>query len=46
MNNLRYFISKVKCRLMHGNKEVINDFFRKQGVKVGWAKNIFKYIVS
>ena len=46
MNNLGYFIAKVKCRFMHGNKEVINDFFRKNGVKIGEGTKISSNILS
>ena len=30
-----YYLSKIKSKLKGNNKEVINIFFRKHGVKIG-----------
>ena len=35
MKELSYKIAKIKYRLFGRDKEVINDFFRKNGVKIG-----------
>ena len=35
MKDLGYFIMKVKYKLSGGKKEVINDYFRKSGMKIG-----------
>ena len=40
MYPIQYFFAKVKCKLKHGNKEVINDYFRRAGMKVGKGCNI------
>lgn len=35
MYNISYFFIKVKYIFSGRKKEVINDFFRKKGVKIG-----------
>lgn len=40
MNNLGYFLAKVRYRICGCNKEIINNFFRKYGIKIGRGCNI------
>lgn len=40
MNDIGYFIAKIKYKLKHNDKEVINNFFRKYGVRIGGGYNI------
>ena len=40
MNNIRYVCAKVKYKLCNNNKEVMSNYFRKQGIKIGKNCNI------
>lgn len=40
MFELRYALAKMKCKLLANKKEVISDYFRKLGMKVGKGCNI------
>ena len=40
MKELGYFIAKVKFKLCGNRKEVISDYFRKSGMKIGENCNI------
>lgn len=40
MRDFNYFFAKVKYKLMKENKEVISDYFRKAGMKIGSNCNI------
>ena len=40
MNNLSYWLMKVKYKLKHNDKEVISNHFRKMGMKIGKKCNI------
>lgn len=44
MNDIGYFFAKVKYRLCGRDKEILNDFFRKHGVKIaGGGKHCWQY---
>lgn len=40
MNELKYFLAKLHKKLMHGDKEIISNYFRKAGMKIGKNCNI------
>ena len=40
MNELKYFFAKLHKKLMHGDKEIISNYFRKAGMKIGENCNI------
>lgn len=35
MYEVGYYLSKIKSKLKRNDKEVVNNFFRKHGVKIG-----------
>lgn len=35
MNEMKYFLTKVRYRLCGRNKEIISDYYRKMGMKIG-----------
>ena len=35
MNELGYLLAKIKYKLRHGDKESVNNFFRKAGITIG-----------
>ncbi len=40
MLEIKYFLAKVKFKLLGNNKEVISNYFRKAGMKIGDGCNI------
>ena len=40
MKEISYLIAKVKYKLLNNNKEVVSDYFRRSGMKVGKRCNI------
>lgn len=42
----RYFLAKVKYLLLGGNKEIINDYFRKYGMNIGAGTNLCSNIMT
>lgn len=45
MNTLLYYLKKVEAKIF-GNKEIINNFFRKKGAKIGKKCNICSNICT
>ena len=43
MHEIGYYLSKIKSKLKRNDKEVINDFFRKHGVKIGGVQHLLQY---
>ena len=43
MYNIRYLLAKVKFKILGNNKEIISDYFRKYGMKIGGRCDFFKY---
>ena len=41
MYDVGYYLSKIRCKFRGNDKEVINNFFRKHGVKIGGGGVIF-----
>lgn len=35
MLETKYFLTKIKYKLLNNKKEVISDYFRKSGMKIG-----------
>ena len=46
MREFRYFLVKVKYRLMKRDKEVINNYFRNMGMRIGKGCNIVPNITT
>lgn len=46
MKDLRYFFIKIKYRLKGRDKEVINEYFRNMGIKIGKDCNIVPNITT
>ncbi len=40
MRDIKYFFAKVRFKFFGNNKEIINDYFRNSGMKVGKGTNI------
>ncbi|MBP1962310.1 acyltransferase [Paenibacillus aceris] len=46
MYELRYFLAKLKYKLLGSNKEIINDYFRKHGMNIGTGTNLCSNIMT
>ena len=46
MRELGYIIAKLRYKLKHYDKEVISDYFRKAGMKIGKGCAIFCNIMT
>lgn len=46
MKELGYFFAKLRYKLKHYDKEVISDYFRKSGMKIGKRSSIFCNIMT
>lgn len=44
MYEVGYYLSKIKSKLKRNDKEVVNNFFRKHGVKIGGVQHLLQYL--
>ena len=46
MCDLKYIFSKIKWRFLGKNNEIINNYFRRSGIKIGVGANIYSNIMT
>ena len=39
-----YYLSKIKSKIKRNDKKVINNFFRRHGVKIGGMQHLLQYL--
>ena len=42
MYDIRYLLAKVKFKICGNKKEIISDYFRKYGMKIGGGVRFFR----